>query len=558
MPNILTPVSLWESFNSFLITSPVVLSSNEDENGTVIERINIKGRDTGTDRVLIAAEYAYDKNTPVTATVLIFPDSKDTFDEGLLKHFVKHGYAAMMVDYRGEWEGCDFYTKYPSDVDYANTARSGRHYGFVDGSAAETSWYEWVAVGIYARKYALERSGGGEIAVVGIRDGGEIAWKLGVADKFKCIIPVCAAGWRAYEGISKYHSVEPELNEERYRYIAGIDSQAYAPYVECPVLMLCSTNDSGFDYDRAFDTFSRINPKFMGDSAIAYSVHSNGCIGEKSTNDMFMFLDKNLKNRQVFIPKPAEVSIEADEEDNLIAIAKFDDSGIVDFCGMYFAEDCIDSSLREWSDCPQKTKLTSREQQFYLNIYEKTSTVFAFCYVKYINGFTVWSKIAAKKVNGAFRNMRTRCRVIYSDKDSKHAFTVSEPRKYAIGKTFLTEKSARPSVVEKNGIKGLYTTNGLTTYKLNSPAYSPSSGSILKLDIFCECTAKIVLSFIDGATNEEYTDEYEITGGVWQSIIAECELFKNAGGVPLSSFLNGVKFTITCGVPYAVNNVMWL
>ena len=557
MPNILTPVSLWENFNPSLATSPVVLSSAEDEGGVVIDRVNFSGRNTDRGRVLIAAAYAYDKNAPATPTVIVFPDSSETIDEDLLKLFVKRGYNALMVDYRGEWANCDFYTKYPSNVEYANMAKCGRHYSYVDGSASETSWYEWVAVGIYARKYAVERSGSDEIAVVGIRDGGEIAWKLGVADEFKCIIPVCAAGWKAYAGISKYHSQEPDLNQERYRFIAGIDSQAYAPNVKCPVLMLCSTNDSSFDYDRAYDTFSRINSKYIGDSAIAYSIHWNGCIGEKGTDDMFMFLDKNLRNRQVFIPKPAEVTIEVDEESNLIASAKFDDQGIVDFCGMYFAEDCIESTHRCWNKCPPKNKIFDNGQQFYLNIYEKTSTVFAFCYVKYINGFTVWSKIIAKKISGKFRNMRTKCRVIYSDKDSKYAFFMSEPQKYAVGKIFFTDKSVTPDIVDKNGVKGLYSLGGLATYRLNSPAFAPSNGNVLKLDVFCDSTAKIKLSFFN-ETNEEYSDEFEVTGGVWQSIIAECEFFKNSGGVPLSSFLNGVKLSITCEVPYAVNNVMWL
>lgn len=558
MSNILTPISLWESFDSSLPVSPEVISTEEKEDGIIIERVNFLGRDTGSGRVQVAAEFAYDKTAPVSETVLILPDSNDTIDEEVLKMFVKRGYSAVMVDYRGEWQGCAFYTKYPEAVKYANKAESGRRYDFVDDSAAETCWYEWVAVGIYAKKYASERCGNGEIAVVGIRDGGEIAWKLGVADKFKCIIPICAAGWKAYAGISKFLTIEPDLNDERYRYIAGIDSQAYAPYVSCPVLMLCSTNDQGFDYDRAYDTFSRINSKYLSDSAIAYSVHSNGCIGENCITDMFMFLDKNLKNRQVFIPKPAEVTIEVDEESNLIAVSKFDNEGIAEFCGMYLAEDCIDSSLRDWNDCSPKTKMSPKEQQFYLNIYENTSTVFALCYVRYINGFTVWSKIAAKKLNGKFRNMQGKCKVIYSDKDSNFAFSNSAPRDYSIGNIFLTDNSSQPALVDKEGIKGLYAESGLTTYRINSPEFAPAQGSILKFDVFCDCTSVIKITLLDCSNGEEFTDEYEITGGIWQSVIADSNLFKNAGGVSLTNFTSVVKLTINCDAPYAINNLMWL
>lgn len=558
MPNILTPLSLWESFTPSLETCPAVLSSKE-EDGITFERVNFSARETGAGRVRVAAGYAYDSKSPSSETVIIFPDSSDTIDEELMKVFVRHGYTALMVDYRGVWGDCDFYTVYPSNVGYGNFAYVGRRYGFVDDSAVETCWYEWIAIGVYAKKYAMERSGSSEIAVVGLRDGGEIAWKLGVAEQFECIIPVCAAGWRAYSGISKYVSVEPDLNEERYRFIAGIDSQAYAPYVRCPVLVLCSTNDPRFDYDRAYDTFSRINPQFIAESAIAYSVQCNGCIGVKCTTDMFMFLDKNLKNRQVFIPKPAEISVEVDEESNLIARAKFDDRGIAEYCGMYVAEDCIDSSVREWTACPIKTKISPEGQDFYLNVFEKTGTVFVLCYVKYINGFTVWSKIVAKKISGKFRNMSSKCRVMYSDKEGAGTFTVDDPKRCAAGGMFFIDGSAMPCVVEKTkGVNGLYSEYGLKTFRMNNPKYAPNPGSILKLDIFCDNSAKVRLVFCNANTKEEFSDDFEIVGGVWQSIIAESNFFKNSTGTALSSFTSNFILSIKCSEPFAVNNVMWL
>lgn len=558
MPNILTPLSLWESFNASLDTEPAVLSSKE-EDGIIFERVNFSARDTGEGRVRVAAEYAYDVKSPESATVIIFPDSCDTIDEELIKIFVHRGYSVLMLDYRGEWKNGGFNTVYPPNVAYANFASAGRRYDYVDDSAVETCWYEWVAIGIYAKKYALERNGGGEIAVIGLRDGGEIAWKLGVAEQFACIIPVCAAGWRAYSGISKYVSVEPDLNEERYRFIAGIDSQAYAPYVRCPVLMLCSTNDPRFDYDRAYDTFSRINSQYVSESAIAYSVQFNSCIGNKSAADMFMFLDKNLKNRQVFIPKPAEISVEVDEESNLIAKAIFDDQGIVENCGMYIAEDCIDSSLREWTACAQKNKITPEGQEFYLDIFENTATVFVLCYVKYINGFTVWSKIVAKKISGKFRNMRSKCRVMYSDKDGTGTFAVEDPQTCAVGGMFFIDSEAMPKVIEKSGgVKGLFSKYGLKTFRMNNPMFTPNPGSILKLDIFCEESATVQLVFYDANAKEEYADEFEVVGGVWQSILAESKFFKNINGTALPAFASNFIFSVRCGKAVAVNNVMWL
>lgn len=558
MAKILTPLTLLNSFDLSAPTDAFDFETRE-EDGIKIEEFYFYGRDTGAGRVKIAATFACASATPASETVLVLPDSPETIDEDILKMFVRNGFSAMGVDYRGEWKDCSRHTVYPEVIDYANTAKCGRHKDYVDDSAEKTSWYEWVSVGLYARKYILERTGAENIAVAGIRDGGEIAWKLGVFGDFSCIIPVCAAGWKAYVGSSKYLSEEPALNEERYRFIAGVDSQAYAPYVKCPVLMLCSTNDPKFDYDRAYDTFSRINENFVEESVIAYSVLCDASIGVTGTADMFLFLNKNLKNHQVFMPQPATVVVEVDEEDNLIAGAEFDDLGIVENCGLFLAEDCTDSSLREWMQCPLKRKISSTRQEFYLNIYEKTTTIFVLCFVTYSNGFTVWSKIAVKKISGTFRNMQSRCKVLYSVQNGADGFTNASPKEFAVGGTFFEEEGTLPRVVEKSkGVSGIFCRGGLSTYRMNNPRFAPSAGNALSLDLYCDETADVTLSLYDLSTGEEYIYVTKIIGGVWQNLMCESKAFKTVGGVSLTEFMSSMKFTVACPADYAVNNVMWL
>ena len=94
MPNILTPITLCNSFDVSLPVNPVVLSV-ETRDGVKIERLNFQGRDTGDGRVQIAAAYAYDPNSTVTGTVLILPDSRDTLDDEVLSLFVKRGYSTF-------------------------------------------------------------------------------------------------------------------------------------------------------------------------------------------------------------------------------------------------------------------------------------------------------------------------------------------------------------------------------------------------------------------------------------------------------------------------------
>lgn len=527
--------------------------------GIVYEEVTFDGRETGAGRVKGFGVFASKEQNPSAETVLIFSDSAESVDEDILKLFVERGYSAFMVDYRGEWEGVEHKTVYPDNIDYANTVNCGRRKDFVDETADKTSWYEWVALGIFARKYIVERTGSEDIAVVGIRDGGEIAWKLAAAKKFSCIIPVCAAGWLAYSGISKFKSDEQSLDSERYRFIAGIDSQAYAPYVQCPVMLLCSVNDYRLDSDRAYDTFSRINQEFAPESVIVYSVQCYSSIAMESTADMFMYLDKYLKKRQVFIPKPVEVNVSVDGEQNLVAVAKFDNLGIVESSGMFFAEDCIDPSIRDWILCTNAEKISDNERKFYLDIFEETTTLFVLSYATYSNGFTVWSKMAVKKISGRFKNTVGKCRVVYTSKNGVDGFYVADPCSLAVGGVFFTDSVMKPQVVAKaKGINGIYSVRGLTTYRLNSPRFAPNKDNLLKIDVFCDETSEITFTIEDSAEKEVYKYSQSIIGGVWQSLILESKLFKTGNGVQLTDYAHNLRFCISCDGEYAVNNLMWL
>lgn len=556
MANILTPVSLWNNFDVSLDLSAETVAE-KCINDVVIQSVTFMGRETEKGRIKIAAAYAFNGQSPSAEAVLVVPDSSETINDDIMMFFVKRGYSVLMIDYRGEWDGCDFYTHYPEDISYANVKTCGRKKDYVDDSADKTSWYEWVGVGLYAGKYLRECIGSDKIAAVGVRDGGEIVWKLGVAGNFKSIIPICAAGWKAYNGISKFRSEDPALDEERYRFIAGIDSQAYAPYVKCPVLMLCSTGDPEFDYDRAFDTFSRINPEFLAGSSIAYTMKCAG-IGEKSTVDLFLLLDKTLKNRQVFIPAPPVINVEVDEESNLVARVKFDSQGVVDNCKLYLAEDCLDSAMREWCACSEKSKSDS-DFLYYLNIYEKTSTLFALSRVKYTNGFTVWSKMAVKKISGRFRNTQGKRRVLYNDKDAAHCFSALNYKNGGIGGVFFIDNSVLPHLVTKaKGVKGLYSEFGLSTLRMSNPQFAPVPNNVLSVDLYCDETADFIITLVNMATGEEYVDIVKLVGGVWQTAVLDAKSFKTANGATLSEFGGDLKFTLNCSVPYAINNLMWL
>lgn len=527
------------------------------EDGIRYERVTFGGRDTGEGRVTIFGVIASCASAPSKDGVLILGDSKQPIREDLLKLFVESGYTVLQVDYVGEREGVKDYTRYPSVISYANEEKSLRYKQFVDESADKTAWYEWTAVGIYAKKYFAARLGNDNIGLVGIRDGGEIAWKLAYAEKFACAVIVSACGWKAYEGYGKFSNSEPQFDDERYRFVAGIDSQAYAPYIKCPVLMLCTTNDSSFDYDRAYDTFSRINPDYQGQSAITYSVNCDCRIDNRSTKDMFMYLDCFVKGRKIFIPKPVEIGVVVDEEDNLVIRAQCDEQGILEECGVYVAEDCLESPLRSWAKIPFKRNLGENEREFFMNLYEKTKLLFVLGYAVYSNGFTTWSKLAVKKVSGKFRNSRTKSKILYSVRGS-NSFGAADLSDKAVGGIFMTDDSFEPTIITENDLSGIYSPYGLSTTRSYSPQFAPEGDSILRFDICPEENSLCRVTLVSGDNSMNYSVNLKLVGGVWQKIVLDSKLFKNAEGVALEDFEGCKTITIVCDKKYALNNLIWL
>ncbi len=556
MTSMITPMSIWKSLDCSLPTNAVCIGG-ETIGDTVIEYLTVSGRETGEGRVEILLAFAYSSANTSDDALLILPDSNQGIDKDVLTMFVNKGYCVCMVDYRGEIENQPYFTHYPANVAYANVSKSERYMHFVDKSAEITSWFEWGAVALYARKYLAERTENEDVAVIGIRDGGEIMWKILNAGKFSCAVAVSAAGWKAYNGYHKFEKNEPDLDEERYRFIAGIDSQAYAPYVGCPVLMLCTVNDSRFDCDRAYDTFARINPEYAENSAIVYAMKGNGYIDQSALQTTYMFLDKFVRNRQVFIPSSCEVTLSADNEQNLCATTENDDWGIVESCKLYFAEDCFNSAVREWRTARVKN-VANGNYSFYLDIHEKTSNVFVVCSTTYSNGFTVWSRVYSRKVGGAFKNSQPNNKIIYAGNHGADAFISANIGAKTIGNIFIQEDTSIQIVKKAHQICGIYSPYGLSTYRIGNKRCAVTNESILKLDVYTDDADEITLHYFSVHTQEEYQATIHTYGEIWQSELLDCKCFKNNQGMPLTSFEGASKLIIYCDNAYAINNVMWL
>lgn len=557
---ILTPTTLWNDFDTTLPPSCTVLEETQRD-GICLQRIRFFGRAVGNERVNIYAVFGFPAGKDNLPALLILPDARLTCDEALVQKFANRGYAVLMPDYGGKREDGKEFTIYPEAVSYANVLTAGRHIDFADETAKETSWYEWVAAARYCIVYLKTLSFIGKIGAIGLRAGGDVVWQLAATcSDLSCAIPVCAGGWRAYRGIYKFgEATELKMDDERYRFLAGVDSQAYAQNAKCPVLMLCSTNDERFDADRAFDTFARINPEM--EKTFYFTARYNGRIGNTALNDLYLFVDKYLKGREVFIPSPVEISVE-EADGELLAHINFDKNGEVKACDVYMAEDSLDSALRDWSKCAFKKEENDHEQYFYLNAYKNSSRVFVFARARYSCGFAVSSKIAVKRLEKTYLNSSSESRILYSGDSASNSFTFDRFDRNVLADCFL-DNSIPPVKIKQGpfGIYGIGSDYGLKLFRLGDKRYKPADGALLKFDVYAPAAAsmQIRIEVIRGGAKENYFCECKMMGGErWENKILSAKDFKSEINKPLAQINEGQVIAFNSESEFYINNLIWL
>ena len=557
---ILTPVTLWNGFDDTLPLQCTI----EDEiqkDKMILRRLRFLGRAVGDKRVNIYAIYACPLTGDSYSALLVLGDVTKSVDETLAERFVDKGYAVLMPDYRGTWEDTDGYTIYPEEIGYANYRNVGRYMDYADEDARKTCWYEWVAIGRYAVQYLKSLPQVGKIGAIGLRTGGDVVWQLAATcEDLACAIPVCSGGWRAYRGLYKFgDATDLKMDDERYRFLAGVDAQAYAQYVKCPILMLCSTNDERFDADRAFDTYARINPQMS--KTFNFSARYNGHIGNTGLNDLDLFINKFLKGREVFVPSPVDIFIEEDEGE-LVARILFDPNGECKYCEVFMAEDNLDSSMRDWTRCSLKREISDEEQIFRLNAYKKATRVFAFAKAKYSCGFAVSSKIAVKKIDKAYSNLTEKCRIMYSSENGSDSFTIDRFDSKVLADCFLDNSVPPVRLMEGPfGIQGIYSAYGLKLFRINDEKYRPAENALLKFDVFSSVASilQLTLCVKENGKAEKYLCSLHLPGGNgWQNFILSAKDFKNSNNKPLTQIRLAQYLTFYSNDEFCVNNLLWI
>lgn len=560
---ILTPSAIWKDFDVQTDFDYQIISE-ERKGDVVLSNVIFNGRTTPDGRVKIFAIMARNVQSKVTPAILLVQDFESD-DTELVYDLAKQGYTVLSVDIAGKKEEKELFTEYPESISYANYRVVKDSIYEIEEDASKCCWYEWGCVLRYGLGFLKSMP---EITAVGGFGVGEAAtalWEVaGTDEKLDCAVYALNAGWVGYRGIHKFSGmVEPQFSDNMYKFIAGVEPQAYAMHVNCPTLMLSATNSKLYDCDRAFDTLTRINKDVY--KAINYSVGYRERVSGQAYNTSLIFFEHFLLRGEKKKGKlPSEVDVKCDIVDGRLNITVSAEEGNITGVAVYVSEQTADPSIRCWHrNSTPKTK-TDNEHVFEYLPYAQSKMVVLFAQVKYKCGYIVASRLISKKLEGEEILSSNKSNIIYSSRYAEAHSVLTAAGQDQVNSASVNVSDKKRVLTKKGpmGIEGAYSEWGLMTFKINADKDRPQEGAMLMLDAYCKNGGTLTIKLISDYFGEcvEYETKAQIAGGdVWHNFKFEMSKFKTAEGRPLKDYdiLNAIEILVD-GEDYLINNVLWV
>ena len=560
---ILTPKAIW---GDFVIDKPIESRSIGVYNhGDIqIERMYLTGKTFSDGNVQIYTVMARNIKKENAPAIFILQKFSDGADEKLATDLAKRGYCAFVVDISGEDGINNNHTTYPKSLSFTTYINAENSLFSIGSDVKNTCWYEWGCTARYALQYLKQQPFVTNIAGLGIDDASTVLWHIAGTDKtFSCVSFILNAGWGKYMGNYKFAKTnDEELSEEQLKFLAGIAPQTYAGQVSCPTFIAVATNSNKYDFDRAHDTYSRIQEGVY--KTLHYSVGRIDGVDNKAYDNLLTFFDS-------FIPLegqpnnnlPNGLEIKSELINGKFVVTLNPDTDGIKKLSLYASEQVINPSLRQWQKISDCVRTEDGAFSFDYLPYNYSGIVMFFGVAEYKNGFEVGSAVIAKRFESGEVNLSHKNNVIYSSRQ-KDAYSAFYPLKGLDNKPSGLSIKPHSIIKEKKGamdIVGVSLEYGLLSFKLLADRYKPQESAMLMLDIYSKKDCNITIRFFEDfyGNKKEYFATASVKGGeVWNNLKFELKNFKTNENLNLKSFEKIQAFTIESDSDCLVNNLLWV
>jgi hypothetical protein len=423
--------------------------------------------------------------------------------------------------------GGEYKTVYPDSLSYGIPDAKSPRFLTASPSAKHTSWYVWAKILRRAAYFVKSEYGVENVVLVGEASACGAAFIGGIDPFFSGLATIFGSGYAAYKGIYKYGEKELVIDEERQCFIAGIDAQTYAKFIDKPVYMLLSTNSSYGDFDRASDLFGI----FPASKKIVVEAGMKDCVSMASAENLFEWIDK-ISDK--IPPKNAPTGEIVKSGDIYYFNIKTSDFDGIDSLAAYYSTTDAEPFFREWK-CVRAEETASGEYIAKLPLKRGANIVFAFANVVYSDGDLISSKEYALRLEAdEDEDAGFKTRVVYSNETGLNFF----PK----GRGLIVSEGAE-TAEGAYGIKGVMPTDGgIINYSVGG-ADADGDVEAIQADVYTT-TGKVFNMSVHtrgGDGGKKYSCAITVSGdSEWQRISIEPRMFKDGALGFLESFA-GVK-----------------
>lgn len=548
---ILTPLQIWQDYDPEAAPLQISFTDFKKKGGRISFEAFFNGDkfEDGAPRIFVSGSYP----TSVSPKIVVYikDGTGNPPPSNYVNAFIERGFGFIEFDYNADNADSTRRSRYPESVKYGEIAHSEGHYSVAEPNAKGSCQYLWTTVTRRVITLVKTLSEDCKIVLIGAREGADMLWQTAAMDKrVDAAIAINNAGWREYADIFRFdEDAEPiQMTDERERWFAGCAGQTYARYVECPVMLVCGSNNPLTSIDRVESTLSLV------DSDRVYctvSPNTGLLLPQYSLSGQLNFVE-HFDSKAPLLKKSPDLEL-AVENDLMIANLTVDAPLAAKEISVWYSFDELDGTIRNWNKIILPQNGCKRCE---LPVPENAQCVFAFVNVEYDDGTVLSSYEDFSKIpEDAKRVLTRRTHIIYERKNGVGCFVADNSSHYLACTTPFLKSGAYD-------ILGITCENAdITTYSVGEDKYLRTDESLLQFDAYSPVKTSVEVRVCNKENGKKvmYTAVCTVNGdGEWTKCSLSPSSFKTPTLAPLKGWSNikSLSFHKIDGVLF--KNILWV